>query len=35
MMKNKNIEYFKFGKSVRFKIEDINGWVTKFRTTFN
>ena len=34
MMKNKNIEYFKFGKSVRFKIDDINNWVTKYRTTF-
>jgi len=34
LMKNKNIEYFKFGKSVRFKIDDINDWVVKYRTTF-
>ena len=35
LIKNKNIEYYKIGKSVRFKVEDINDWITKYKTTFN
>ena len=35
LIKNKNIGYYKIGKSVRFKIEDINDWITKYKTTFN
>lgn len=35
LIKNKNIGYYKIGKSVRFKVEDINDWITKYKTTFN
>jgi excisionase family DNA binding protein len=35
LIKNKNIGYYKIGKSVRFKVEDVNDWITKYKTTFN
>ena len=35
LIKNKNIGYYKIGKSVRFKVEDINDWITKYKTSFN
>ena len=35
LIKNKNIGYYKIGKSVRFQVEDINDWITKYKTTFN
>jgi len=35
LIKNKNIGYYKIGKSVRFKVEDVNNWITKYKTTFN